>query len=571
MKKTGSKIIIVIAVIIIAAVCGVFFRNSSQIRAAEKDLEESQARFEKCYLYDNEDEYHRLVNECQSAISQKDLDAARTSQAALDDLEEQVVAENKEKANAYFKELQESDTSKAYDSELKKIDGYKDELSSCIKENDFKSANDIKEEWQKLLESIQIEYDNLDIQVVQVDTSDYPKVKIYLDIRDKTTNEVPAGLTKGYFWLEEKTGGSDFERKTITEAAQLDEKEALNINMVADVSGSMQGTPLSKAKSIMNNFLDSVQFNIGDKVELTTFSTGVQQAVEFTKDKSTLSQTINGLTTGNMTSLYDALFAAVNTTAVQDGAKCVVAFTDGKDNYSQCSAGDVIEVAQKYKIPVFIIGIGSTINTTELQRIGSETNGFYRNIDSIDNMADIYQEIYRQQKEMYMVQYDTESDNKSEVRQIMVEYQDRKIGGKEYSSYNPDTLMSATGSTTGMSEPEKVMHSYLNGFVKAINSHDFSYIEKYLVKGGDVYNETKEYIKKDIKEEFLSCNFLDISYPTSDSCIVHMNETYKIQNNKEPLHMRTIESYYKLLKQSDGSWKIDSYPQNMKVVKKIKY
>ena len=186
-------------------------------------------------------------------------------------------------------------------------------------------------------------------------------------------------------------------------------------------------------------------------------------------------------------------------------------------------------------------------------------------------MADIYQEIYRQQKEMYMVQYDTESDNKSEIRQIMVEYQDRKIGGKEYSSYNPDTLMSATGSTTGMSEPEKVMHSYLNGFVKAINSHDFSYIEKYLVKGGDVYNETKEYIKKDIKEEFLSCNFLDISYPTSDSCIVHMNETYKIQNNKEPLHMRTIESYYKLLKQSDGSWKIDSYPQNMKVVKKIKY
>src|SRR5699024_2116917 len=124
--------------------------------------------------------------------------------------------------------------------------------------------------------------DNLDIQVVQVDTSDYPKVKIYLDIRDKTTDEVPSGLKKGYFCLEEKTGSSEFERKTITDAAQLDQKEALNINMVADVSASMNGTPLTKAKSIMNNFLDSVQFNIGDKVELTTFSTGVQQAVEFT-------------------------------------------------------------------------------------------------------------------------------------------------------------------------------------------------------------------------------------------------------------------------------------------------
>ena len=321
----------------------------------------------------------------------------------------------------------------------------------------------------------------------------------------------------------------------------------------------------------MNNFLDSVQFNIGDKVELTTFSTGVQQAVEFTDDKTAISQKISGLTTDNMTSLYDALFAAVNTTAVQDGAKCVVAFTDGKDNYSQCSASDVIEVAKKYKIPVFIIGIGSTINTSELQRIGTETNGFYRNINSIDNMADIYQEIYRQQKEMYMVEYNTEGKNKSTSRQIMIEYQERKIGGKEYSYYDPDTLMSATGSTTGLSEPEKVMHEYLNGFVKAINEHNFSYIEKYLVKGGAVYNETKDYIKKDIKEELLSCSFLDVSYPTSDSCIVHMQETYKIQNNKEPLHMRTIESYYKLLKQSDGSWKIDSYPQSMKVVKKIKY
>ena len=75
-------------------------------------------------------------------------------------------------------------------------------------------------------------------------------------------------------------------------------------------------------------------------------------------------------------------------------------------------------------------------------------------------MADIYQEIYRQQKEMYMVEYNTEGKNKSTSRQIMIEYQDRKIGGKEYSSYDPDTLMSATGSTTGLSEPEKVMHEY---------------------------------------------------------------------------------------------------------------
>lgn len=120
------------------------FRNASQIRAAEKDLEESQTRFGKCYLYDHEDEYNRLVGQCQSAINQKDLNAAKKAQTELDDLEKEVVAENKEKADAYFKELKESDTSKAYDSELKKIDSYENELESCIQKNDFKSADAVK-------------------------------------------------------------------------------------------------------------------------------------------------------------------------------------------------------------------------------------------------------------------------------------------------------------------------------------------------------------------------------------------------------------------------------------------
>lgn len=571
MKKTGSKFIVIVLVIVVAAVGFMFFRKTSKIHAMEKKLEESQERFDQYYLYDHEDEYQNLVDQCKYAIDQKNYESAQKAQKELDQFEDEIVEENTEKAESYFSKLKNSDTSKAYDSELEKIDKFEEKLTNYIDKREFKSANDIKEQWEKLLEEIQKEYDNLDIQVVQVDTSNYPKVKIYLDIRDKTTEEVPSGLKKGYFWLEEKTGSKDFKRMSIISAAQLDEKEALNINMVADVSASMNGTPLTKAKSIMSTFLESVQFDIGDEVELTTFSTGVQQAIPFTKDKSKISQRIMNLTTDNMTSLYDALFAAVNTTAVQNGAKCVVAFTDGKDNYSQCKADDVIEVAKKYKIPVFIIGIGDTINTYDLQRICDQTNGFYRNINNIDNMAEIYQEIYRQQKEMYMIEYDAGDSKKSDVRQIMIEYQDRKIGGKEYSSYNPDTLMSADGSTTGLSEPEKVMHSYLNGFVKAINEHKFSYIENYLVPGGDVYNETKEYIKKDITEELLSLNFLDVSYPTSTSCIVHMQETYKIQNNKEPLHMRTIESYYKLLKQNDGSWKIDSYPQSMKVIKKIKY
>lgn len=572
MKKKTWKIVGMIIVIIVAVVGVLLFQKSSKIHAMEKKMQESQERFTHYYLNNNDGEYKRLIANCKYAISHKNLDAAEAAQKELDEFESDIIKENKEEAEGYLKVLKESDTSKAFDNELKKIEEYQKNLESNIKNNDFKEANKVKKEWQELLNSIQIECDNLNIQVVQVDTSQYPTVKLYLDICDKTTDEVPEGLKKTYFYLEEKTGKKDFVRQTITKATQLDEKEALNINMVADVSASMNGTPLIKAKEIMKTFLNSVQFTIGDQVELTTFSTGVQTAVAFTKDKTEIDSKIQNLTTDNMTSLYDALFAAVNTTAVQNGAKCVVAFTDGADNYSQCKPDDVIEVAKKYRIPVFIIGIGSTINTYDVQRISTETGGFYRNISNIDNMAEIYNEIYKQQKELYMLEYKvSDSSNKSDLRKLMVEYQDRKIGGKQTSSYTPNTLMSASASTDGLSEPEKMMHNYLNAFIKAINEHNFSYIEKYMVKDGPVYKENKEYIKKDITEELLSYNFLKVSYPSKNTCIIHMQETYKIQNQKEPLHMRTIDSYYKLMKNSNGEWQVHSYPKDMTVVKKIKY
>ena len=74
----------------------------------------------------------------------------------------------------------------------------------------------------------------------------------------------------------EKDANQKYIKQVVTSANQLNEKESLKINMVADVSGSMDGAPLAEAKNIMTNFINSVQFDAGDLVELTSFSTGVR-------------------------------------------------------------------------------------------------------------------------------------------------------------------------------------------------------------------------------------------------------------------------------------------------------
>ncbi len=169
---------------------------------------------------------------------------------------------------------------------------------------------------------------NLDINLEQVDTHDFPTVKLYYSIMNQDTGLTPIGLMKDFFYLYEMADGTEgLSKQDILKVSQLNEEEALNINMVADVSGSMmEDDRIGKAKTTISEFIRTVQFDAGDKVELIAFSDGVYPIVDFTEDASLLISEAQNLEMGNMTCVYDALFAAINRTASQKGAKCIIAF-----------------------------------------------------------------------------------------------------------------------------------------------------------------------------------------------------------------------------------------------------
>lgn len=286
----------------------------------------------------------------------------------------------------------------------------------------------------------------------------------------------------------------DYIKQLVKSAKQLDQAEALNIDMVTDISGSMFGEPLDTAESVMTDFVNSVQFDARDMVELTSFSDGVYIEEPFTKNANALISAIEGLYTQDMTVFYDALYTAVNKVAARSGAKCVIAFTDGLDNDSSCTGSDVISLAQRYHVPIFVIGIGYD-DFSDVRTIAEQTGGSYYDVSDVFDMGDIYQQIYMQEKQLYLLEFeDSSSVELFSESSIVAGYHTAEYGGDVDYAYTPHTLVSTDDAGMFTNGPEAVVAAYMSAFADAMTYQDFSYIKPYLKAKSPIAATQKKYV-----------------------------------------------------------------------------
>lgn len=478
----------------------------SEARAADTDLQKQQKSYDQMNtekeaydLADSYVSYTDTLNAWSEALKSRDyqdaLNAASEAQMSL----EQLVDDNKkyvqDKLDLYGSAIwseAEASEKKTYDEDVKKV-------NSLLQDGKYNEMKSLFEEMDDIAFMYIASDSSLNVQIQQVDVSQYPNVKLYVQMEDEQ-GEVPEDLLSNFFYVKREDANASYVRQKIAQVTQLNETEALKVNMVADVSGSMDGYPLDEAKELMNGFIDSVQFDIGDQMELISFSTGVYLEQEFTDDPSLLKSCVDNLYTSDMTSLYDALYTAVNRTASQNGAKCVIAFTDGDDNYSNCTSDQVVNIAKRYSIPIFIIGVGD-VSEYYLRDITSQTGGGYYAIDDIASIKDVYDEIYKQEKELYMISYEDETGAKfSDKAKLKVGYHSKEYGGEENYTYTPKLLMSVDGDSVYTDGPEAVVENYVKNFDKAMTNEDFSYISDYLQREAKSIRIRKNMLQ----EEFLS-------------------------------------------------------------------
>lgn len=205
-------------------------------------------------------------------------------------------------------------------------------------------------------------------------------------------------LTVSDFTLNE--GGTDF---APTSSRFVNNTETLSVALVMDYSRSIVRLQdnVDNMERAASDFVD--QLRTGDEAEIIKFASNVVVSQAYSSDKDLLKAAINdSYPTEEDTALYDAIVKAIEDTAARSGSnrKAVIVITDGIDWSVQANGpkstndiNDVINDANDNGIPVFTVGIGSSVDETKLQTIADDTGGTLSTGDTIENLGTIYQQL----------------------------------------------------------------------------------------------------------------------------------------------------------------------------------
>lgn len=460
-------------------------RRLSQMKQWGDDIEEAKKQYDTCVPdeYEKEEfehyleEYTRIGKEVDNYFLLKKL------QQEVLDCKEKIQNRNKRELQEEEKCLLEEPLTYANQTELKQIENYKKTLQEQIQKGDFIGGYKTKEKWKDLSYDTSNVKDGLYIDLLQSDYSDYPKVKLYFDIQDEDGNRSNNISEQNFFLSEKGSEDTEFQLQKITKAVQLNEKEALSIDLVVDTSGSMEGQNLQDAKRFMKQFLAQVQFQVGDTVKITPFNSVIYKETTFMNKADNFYTLIDQLQAEGETKLYDTLVYAVQDVSHQKGAGCVIAFTDGEDLGSFYEYQDVIDIANQHHIPIYIVQVGVSSDSGLLE-ICSETGGEFFHADNFgEEVANIYNQIYRKIKECYVVEYELPNNSSiSEERQFELYVRTGENGGTYNDSYVAENDVFGT-----------LVWDYLNAYIYDMNHHKYDRLKQYIAENTEKNDKNNLY------------------------------------------------------------------------------
>ncbi len=192
------------------------------------------------------------------------------------------------------------------------------------------------------------------------------------------------------------------------------EDTPVSIGLVFDCSGSM-GEKLRKAREAVAHFLKRA--NPEDEFFLVQFNSEASLVQPFTLDTREIQNRLMFSQSKGRTALLDAVYRAIHETRnARSPRKAILIISDGGDNNSRYSEGEIKSLVKEADVQIYAIGIyepfGSRMRTSEeaggpalLTHIAQQTGGRQYSIENVSELADVAAKIGVELRNQYVLGY----------------------------------------------------------------------------------------------------------------------------------------------------------------------
>lgn len=184
------------------------------------------------------------------------------------------------------------------------------------------------------------------------------------------------------------------------ESFSIDEAP-VSLGIVFDASGSMKNK-IDKSFGAVQQFLKSIL--PGDEFFLVQFSDSPELLVPLTSNADDIASKLSLIRPQGWTAMFDAIYLAVNEMrSAKNPRKVLLILSDGGDNNSRYSGGEVINVLREADVRVFAIGLFD--NARFLKKAAADTGGSTITVHDVDQLPDAVDKLSTQIRSQYLLGY----------------------------------------------------------------------------------------------------------------------------------------------------------------------
>jgi DNA-binding beta-propeller fold protein YncE len=274
-------------------------------------------------------------------------------------------------------------------------------LTAALADRDnFIYCLDYSAQTVEIFSPLQKQYSNLDVDIVSVDTSQFPTVAWYVHVRGARRQP---RLRPGRQEFQDHRG----QRSHTEHPYRLPEEQVKSVSAVLCVDRSSANRRNHKDLQWITDFYLK-KMHTNDTVKLINFSGDVWEGNRFDWSRRRTLKAIQNGEYGRGKKMGKAMYNGLTDLVPRLNRRALMVLTDGSvddDSFDQYSPRTIIHFARSHFIPIYIVSIQEPDGA--LVEIARQTGGDIIRPGQMVKMRDIYQSIKNSEEYRYVLIYNT--------------------------------------------------------------------------------------------------------------------------------------------------------------------